>query len=111
MDKALGGRTTEQNVDLSSKRKKKFNVSHPPLFPKIPLKNVVVDNLHLFLRVADRLIDLLITELKRLDAIERVKSFDSFSITKHQHLARYETFISSLGIPGFSFTSVRHPNS
>ena len=53
--------------------KKQFNVSHPPLFPGIPLKNVVIDNLHLFLRVSDVLINLLVVELKRQDGIERVK--------------------------------------
>ena len=41
----------------------------------IPLSRVVIDNLHLFLRVADVLIDLLIVELKRHDAIEKVKKF------------------------------------
>ncbi len=68
-----GGRMIEETTRLGSKRSKKFNVSHPALFRKIPLTNVVIDNLHLFLRVADRLIDLLITELKRRDAIEKQK--------------------------------------
>lgn len=32
-----GGCTTEENVQLATKSKKKFNVSHCPLFPTIPL--------------------------------------------------------------------------
>ena len=34
--------------------------------------HVVIDNLHLFLRTSDVLIDLLIVELRRQDAIENV---------------------------------------
>ena len=60
---------------LRNARRKQFNVSHTPLFPMIPLSRVVIDNLHLFLRVADVLIDLFIVELKRHDANEKVKKF------------------------------------
>ena len=55
-------------------------VSHPPLFPTIPLTNVVIDNLHLFLRV---LINLLIVELRRQDAIDKVTKFSSFDPVKY----------------------------
>ena len=51
----------------------KFSVSHVPFFPTIPLSNVVIDNLHTFLRVADVLIKLLITELHRQDSIDQRK--------------------------------------
>ena len=56
-DPNFGARTVEESISFSSllKSRKKF-VSHPPLFPTIPFVNVVVDNLHLFLRVADMLI-------------------------------------------------------
>ena len=43
------------------------------------------------------------TDLKRLDAIEKCRSFSNFKISKYKHLASYEEFISSLGISGFSF--------
>lgn len=46
-----------KNVQIAAKQK--FDVSHPPQFPTIPLTNVVIDNLHLFLRVANVLINLL----------------------------------------------------
>ena len=44
------------------------------VFCNITLKNVVIDNLHLFLCVADRLIDLIVTDLKRLDVTEKCRS-------------------------------------
>ena len=78
-------------------------MSNPPLFCSIPLTNVVIDNLHLFLRVADRLVDLLIVELKHQDAIARRRTFTSFDREKYCHLTRYEKFVTSLGIPGFEF--------
>ena len=65
-DTDLGARTIGENEQLSQepKSKKRFNVSRAPLFPTIPLTNVVIDNLNLFLHVFDVLIRLLIDELK-----------------------------------------------
>ena len=62
---------------------------------------VVVDNLHMFFRVADTLIDLLLLELRCLDKIERatkIKSLDHL-----QYIRKHETTVQSLGISGFSF--------
>ena len=110
----MGARTNEENASFaaSAKSKKKFNVSHPPLFPYmyIPLQNIVIDNLHLFLRVADMLIDLLVMELKRQDAIDKAHSFSGFDIRKHHHLKRYESFVTGLGISGFQFYVGRTSN-
>ena len=92
-------RTVEENTSLAAQRKKKFNVSNPPLFKSIPLTTVVIDNLHLFLRVADVLINLLTTELKRQDAIEKVKTFKEFDPGRYHHLDKFQKFVSSLGIP------------
>ena len=79
----------------------KFNVSH---VPTIPLSHVVIDNLHLFLRVADILINLLITELRCQDSIDQRKRFTGqFDVSKFKHLENYEKFVSSLGIPSFQF--------
>ena len=90
-DPTKGARTTEENFTLSTsaRSKKKFNVSNPPIFPFIRLQNIVIDNLHLFLRVSDVLIDLLIMELKRQDALDKVRTFNSFYIRKYDHIARY----------------------
>lgn len=66
-DPGNGARTIEDTIQQAQrpKTRRQFNVSHPPLFPTIPLTNVVIDNLHLFLRVSDLLLDLLIIELRR----------------------------------------------
>ena len=50
-------------------------------FPPSPSK---IYNLHLFLRVEDVLIDLLITELKRHDCIEKQNKFKSFDSTANK---------------------------
>ena len=94
-----GARTIEENIENS--RRKKYNVSKLPLFPMIPLIRVVVDNLHMFLRVADVLIDLLVFELRRLDSIDKamkVKNLDGL-----HYIRKYETEIKRIGISGFSF--------
>ncbi len=78
-DTAKGARTVEENAE---KYQKQFNVSHPPLFPSIPLSNVVIDNLHMFLRVSDVLLTQLIDRLKAEDAIEKARKFSNLDITK-----------------------------
>ena len=99
-DIELGARTIKENINLASKRSKN-NASHPPIFPKIPLNCVVVVNLHLFLRVADVLIDILIGALRTLDRINqslRIHSLDDLT-----HLAAYGYALKRIGISGFSF--------
>ncbi len=102
-DTTKGARTVEENTELGQKRKKQFNVSHTPLFPSIPLSNVVIDNLHMFLRVSDVLITQLIDRLKAEDAIEKAKKFSNLDVSKHKHLKAYEDFVGSLGIPSYHF--------
>lgn len=70
-DVSLGAQTIEENVIIGSSCSKRYNVTHTPLFPKIALTRVVVNNLHLFLRVADTLIDILLGLLRRLDKIDK----------------------------------------
>ena len=72
--------------------RKKFNVSRAPLFPTIPLQNVVIDNLHLFLRVSHVLINHLIEELHRHNAIDKTKRFATFTVSRYKH-----------GIPNYRF--------
>ena len=43
---------------------KKYGCIYQPLFPSIPIDRVIPDILHLFLRISDILINLLILELK-----------------------------------------------
>ena len=104
-DTTHGARTIQENIELSRKpkSKKEYNVSHPPLFPTIPLHNVVIDNLHMFLRVSDVLVNLLLVDLKRADAIEKLNKFSKFDSEKYKHLDAYQKFVSGLGVPGYKF--------
>lgn len=87
-------RSTEENLKLASTQKKQFSVARNPLFPSIPLHNVVIDNLHLFLRVSDVLVDLLLGKLVALDGL--AKSHEA-----KVHVARFVAFVASIGISGF----------
>lgn len=78
-------------------------MSHPPLFPMIPLTNVVIDNLHLFLRVSDVLFNQLIIELKRQDSIASTTTFQSTNLQRYRHLNEFQLFVTSLGIPDYKF--------
>ena len=64
-----GGRTVEeiQHLATLSKNKEKYGCIHQPLFPSIPIHRVIPDILHLFLRICDVLINLLILELRTMD--------------------------------------------
>ena len=103
-DVSREARTTEENISLATlpKSRKKFNVSHAPFFPNI-LTNVVIDNLHLFLRVSDVLMNHLIEELLRQDAIEKSKRFTTFDCSKHKHVYSFEKFVAGIGILNFNF--------
>lgn len=59
----------------------------------------MIDKLHLFLRISDHLIELLIQQLCREDAIDEVKTFSSgFTREKYKHMAGYEKFLKDIGI-------------
>ena len=67
------------------------------------MDHVIIDTLHLFLRISDVLTDLLIREWRRSDAIEKKTTFsDGFSRDKYKHMASYEELIKSIGI-SFNF--------
>ena len=96
-DLNLGARNLEQISKCA--KSKQYNCKKEPLFPFIPLDHVVIDTLHLFLRISDNLIELLIRELKRQDAIEKKVTFnDGFPRDKYKHMAGYEAFLQNLGI-------------
>lgn len=101
-DPKLGARSIEENIKLASSRSgKSFNVSCLPIFPTIPLSRVVVDNLHMFLRVADTLVDLLIGSLRTMDKVNhtlRVRSLSGLT-----HLATFERSLKQMGISGYTF--------
>ena len=74
-DPSKGARTIQEIRALAKLKKtktcKNFNCSREPLFPMIPIDHVIIDTLHLFLRISDNLINLLILELRRQDAIKK----------------------------------------
>ena len=55
-------RTTELMMEWA--QKKKYGCKYPPIFKFIPMDRVIIDALHLFLRITDRLISLLIMDLR-----------------------------------------------
>lgn len=102
----LGAHTIEENVQIAQSKKKQFNVSRLPLFPTIPLTCVVVDNLHVFLSVADTLIDLFITKLRQLDRIDWVNKLHSLDRSKLTHIASFEKVVKEMGFLDTLFGSV-----
>lgn len=64
---------------------------------------MVIDNLHMFLRVSDVLLNQLHDRLKAEDAIGKAQKFSNWDITKHKHLKAYEDFVASLDIPNYHF--------
>ena len=67
----------QQKVNTRSKTVERYNNNnyskHVPLFPSIRIDHVVIDSLHLFLRISDNLINLLIQELQHHNASCNVK--------------------------------------
>ena len=105
-DTTKGARSVLENREHAAqpRSRQRYNVSNPPLFSTIPLSRVVIDNLHLFLRVANVLINLFITELRRQDSIDQCSRFNGqFRVSSFKHLESYEKFVMSLGIPSFQF--------
>ena len=85
-----GARTIDEIKELSRLPKKgteKFGYIRQPLFPSISIDHIIPDTLHLFLRVCDVLINLLILELRRLDGIEKRK--------QNTYLDQYVKFLNN----------------
>ena len=81
-------------------RLKFFACVNQPMFP-IDYSNVVMDTLHLYLRISDQLIRKLILELKTQDnIIKNSKTNDK----QQQNLAKFELFITGIGIKWTCFT-------
>ena len=75
------------NIKENSKRRK-FNCKHLPLFDFIKMHHVVIDTLHLFLRISDALIETLILQLKRENGFKKI----------HKHMDSYIHFLNKIGI-------------
>ena len=96
-----GARSIEENIRIATSKRKVYNVSNVPIFKTIPLTRVVVDNLHMFLRVADVLIDLLLHALLTLDRVNQ--SLQVRNLMGLSHLSKFETNLKEMGISGYSF--------
>lgn len=92
-----GARTIQEIQELSKLKKNKTNKNYgcirQPLFPSIPIDHVIPDVLHLFLRICDVLINLLIMELRRLDGMEKAK-VSSLGKDLAMNVSRYERFLN-----------------
>ena len=95
-----------EDISLCSKKKTKngkFNCSHEPLFPHIPLDKRIPDTLHLFLRISDQLIKQLITELRLRDNLDKHIKSGVLNRERCINVTNFETFITDLRIPDFKF--------
>ena len=54
-----------------------------------PMERVIIDNLHLFLRVTDNLINLLILDLRQMDGIKYIQ----LDRGKATIIQKYDTFL------------------
>ena len=76
-----------------NKTNKKYGCIRQPLFTSIPVYKVIPDVLHLFLRITDVLINLLILELRRLDGIQK-SQLQSFNKSATINITNYEKFLN-----------------
>ena len=92
-DVSKGARTIDE-IERCSKLSKarSFSCCEIPVFKFIPIDHVIIDTLHLFLRVADLLINLLIQELRRQDGIAKA----TLDRDKHSHVTSYESFLNTV---------------
>ena len=85
-DQTKGARTIEEITTMSKLGKRnpsRHNCSHKPLFPFVPIERVIIDSLHMFLRISDTLTNLLIRDLVIQDDSE-----------KTNYLEIYKTFLN-----------------
>ena len=91
-DSSAGVRTVEEitaKSKLGKTSKQRFNCIKPPLFDFIPMDRVVIDSLHLFLRISDVLTNLLIRDVRILDGIEA-----SSNTSMAHNIKAYELFLN-----------------
>ena len=82
-----------QDLKNQEYRKEKIWLHQPTIFPSIEISRVIPDIPHLFLRITDVLTILLIIELRRLDALNKMHSRSTpTSYTDHDH---YEQFLTN----------------
>lgn len=93
-----GARTASTICEMAGKKRNMYDCSFPPILSSIPVAHVVMDNLHLFLRIADQLVSQL---TKYLGLLDNIKSTSVYSPLKHLHMAKLEAFVvNSMGREG-----------
>ena len=98
-----GARTIKEIQELSKIKKHKNSAKYgcikQPIFPSIPIDHVIPDILHLFLRISDILINLLILELRRLDGIEKTTATSlNKTLAMNSNVSRYIQFLKECKI-------------
>lgn len=110
-DPAHGSRLTylcseELNHDVISSKKvkeNKYSIVNRPLFESITPFEVVLDHLHLFLRITNKLFNLLIADLRAEDKITQQITFVALDRTKIKHVSAVELALQKMGI-SFEFS-------
>ena len=74
----------------------------------IPISRVVIDNLHLFLRITDNLVNLLITDLRRFDGIEKCVNLTS---SEAVNIKKYKSFLVTTCKINFHFYTCKDTSS
>lgn len=72
-DTSNGARTIDEIKTSKKRAKHQYGCKRLPVFESIPIDRVIIDTLHLFLRIGDLLINLLILDLRRQDGVEKGK--------------------------------------
>lgn len=91
-DASKGARTVTEIEEFKKLPKtKRFGCRSSPIFKFIAIDHVIIDNLHLYLRLTDLHINLLIQDLRREDGIAKA----CLDLSKHQHLVAYEKFLNN----------------
>lgn len=77
-----------------------FSISNRPLFATIGPDRVVIDHLHMFLRITDKLFNLLVADLRCMDNITANSTFTSLQENKHRltHISKLECILQMLGV-------------
>ena len=102
-DPSKGARTVQEikeKCKLGKTNKNRYNCKYPPLFPFIPINRVVIDTLHLFLRISDKLSELLIRD-------PRIYDDANTTHLKLIYLEKYEAFINEKCKIRFNFSQDR----
>ena len=89
-----------RTIETIKRNSKQTQLQVQSFFDFMEMDHVIIETLHLFLRICDILIETLIRQLKLADFIERITAFSSgFDVGKHKYMEAYDTLLNSLGVP------------